>query len=129
MDLKKRGSDLHKYIRDLEEVMIHFLKSYGVKGERVPGASGAWTKGKKIGFLGIGASKWVSFHGVSININADLNYFSMIRSCGIKGVEITTLSKLLKKTIDIDEAKEKIIDSFCSVFGILDAKKEIPAVA
>ena len=129
MDLKKRDSDLHKYIRDLEEVMVQFLKAYGIKGERVAGASGAWTTGKKIGFVGIGVSKWISFHGISININTDLNYFSMIRSCGIKGVEITTLSRVLKKTIDIDEAKEELIDSFCNVFGVLDAKKEIPAVA
>ena len=129
IDLKVRGQDLYKYIRDLEECVIDFLATFDIKAHRIEGQSGVWVNNRKIGFVGIGVSKWVSFHGISININTDLSYFSMIRSCGIQGVEITSLSKIKNEPVSISNIKEALIASFKAVFGAEDAVANISAVA
>jgi len=92
----------------------------------VNGRRGVWVDKKKIGFAGVGVSRWVSYHGVSVNINADLGYFSMIRSCGIKGVEVTSLSGLLGNLVDMKSAKEKLIEAFNEVFGSAQKIRKFP---
>lgn len=129
IDLKERSADLHKYIRNLESIIIDFLAGFSIEGERVPGASGVWVKGKKIGFVGIGASHWITFHGFTVNINTSLSFFSMIASCGIKGIEITSLSRILGKSIDIEEAKSSLIDSFKKRFSVIDDTRKVSALA
>jgi len=116
INIKDYALDIRKYIRNLERVIIEFLSEFGIEGRRVVGSSGVWAKDKKIGFLGIGVSKWIAFHGISININTDLSFFSMIRSCGIKGIEVTSLARILDRKIRLDESKKTIITKFNSVF-------------
>ena len=117
VDLKKRYRDLHRYLRDLEDVCINFLSEYQVAGHRIAGRTGVWVDNKKIAFIGIGSSNWVTFHGLSININTGLDYFSMMRPCGLRGIEITSLSEIMRMKIDMESAKQKVIRQLGSVFA------------
>jgi len=110
--LENEAKDIHNFLRFLEEVGINFLSKYGVSSETVPGLRGIWVKGAKIGSIGIGVKKWVTYHGMAININADLTPFSFIKPCGIEGVKITSLEVLLKERLDIEDAKRKFRESF-----------------
>lgn len=116
IDLKNRGRDLHRYLRDLEGLAMSFLKDYSVSGDRVEGRTGVWVGDKKIAFIGIAATDWITYHGLSVNINVDLKYFSMIRPCGLEGVEIVSLNEILNRDIDMAEAKERLIQRFSSIF-------------
>lgn len=116
IDLKARGRDLHRYLRDLEEVCICFLKDYAVKGERLEGKTGVWVEGRKIVSIGIAASDWVTYHGAAINIDPDLNFFSMIHPCGMRGIEVTSLKKLLNRDIIMADAKARFISRFDQIF-------------
>jgi lipoyl(octanoyl) transferase len=110
--LENEARDIHGFLRFLENVGINFLSKYGVEAGTVLGARGIWVKGEKIGSIGIGVKKWVTYHGMAININPDLKPFSFIRPCGIRGVKITSLENLLKEKTDIEDAKRKLRESF-----------------
>jgi lipoyl(octanoyl) transferase len=116
LDLKARGRDLHRYMRFLEDVCIGFLADYSVDGERAEGKTGVWVDNKKIASIGIAASDWVTYHGVAINIDPDLNFFSMIHPCGMRGIEVTSLKKLLNRDIIMTDAKARFITHFNKVF-------------
>ncbi|MDP3791380.1 MAG: lipoyl(octanoyl) transferase LipB [Candidatus Omnitrophota bacterium] len=122
IDLRKRIKDLHRYLRDMEEVAINFLQKYGVKGIRIDGATGVWVSDKKIASIGISAKDWVTCHGLSININNDTAFFSMINPCGIKGLKITSLKELLRQEVPLSSAKRILLDEFGKVFGIDEAR-------
>lgn len=117
--LRDEGRDIHLFLRFLEEVGIHFLSQYGLLAGSRPGFRGIWIDGKKIGSIGIGVRKWVTYHGLAINVNVDLLPFSFIRACGIKGAEQTSLKNILCRELDINDAKDKLKLSF----------KEIPLLA
>ncbi len=112
LNLSQRGRDLHIYIRQLEEVAIEFLNTYAIHAERKPGKTGVWFGNKKIVSLGVGVKKWVTFHGLGININTDLQLFSLIKPCGLD-VEMTSIAKIKGQTMDMGEAKKR----FCEVFA------------
>lgn len=116
INLRYRTKDLHRYLRDLEEVTINFLKSYSVRGNRIRGRPGVWVDNRKIVFIGTGASGWVTYHGLSINIDVDLKYFSMINPCGYSGIELTSLDKILNRYIAMDEVKERFLSHFSNIF-------------
>jgi lipoate-protein ligase B len=118
IDLKARGRDLHRYLRDLESVVISFLNTYGIIAERVKGKTGVWVGNKKIGSIGIGTSNWVTYHGASINIDVDLTYFSMINPCGLKDVTMTSLSEVIGYRVTTREAARTLIACFKRVFTI-----------
>lgn len=118
IDLRAHKQDLHQYLRDLEEVVINFLNGYAVSGERIEGMTGVWTTGRKIASIGIGALDWVTYHGLSINLDCDLNFFSMIHPCGLKGVEMTSLKKVLGYNISMEESKERFILNYRETFGV-----------
>lgn len=111
VDLKKRGKGLKEYLYDLEELAIGFLESYAIRSSRNPGKTGVWVGNKKIVSIGIGAKKWVTFHGLGINISTDLDLFSLINPCGL-GVEMTSVENILKQPVDFKQAKEK----FAAIF-------------
>ena len=120
LDLSHRGRDLHKYLRDLEEAVIGFLKEYSVSSERLEGRTGVWVSGEKIASIGVAASNWITYHGVSININVDTGFFSMINPCGMKGIRAVSLEHILGREIAMDEVKAKILPYLKEVFGIED---------
>lgn len=118
IDLKKRSRDLHRYLRDLEEVGMRFLARYGIEAMRHEGRTGVWVHGKKIVSIGIGASDWVTYHGMSVNINNDLRYFSMIHPCGVPSVSAISVEALLGRPVTMNEAKAVLMREFYCVFKL-----------
>jgi len=117
IDLQKWKPDSHLYLRTLEEMMIDVLADYGITAGRKDGFTGVWISEEKIAAIGIKISRWVTMHGFAFNINTDLNLFSGIIPCGIKDKEVTSLSKILGREIDMDEIKSKIKNRFAFHFG------------
>ncbi len=124
LDLEKFETDIGKYLRKLEEVMIVTMAEYGLKGERSKGETGVWldadVKGKerKICALGVRCSRWITMHGFAFNVNTDLNYFSHIIPCGIVNKQVTSLQKELGREVNYEEAKEKVKKNFELVFDV-----------
>ena len=116
VDLDQRGRDLHLFLRQLEEMLIQVLSSYGVRGRRRAGKTGVWVGDAKIASLGIGVRRWISWHGFALNIGADLSHFSAIVPCGLAGVEMTSLEVQLGRTVARDEVAERTIRAFADVF-------------
>ncbi|MGB3775722.1 MAG: lipoyl(octanoyl) transferase LipB [Leeuwenhoekiella sp.] len=122
LDLDNFFTDIHKYLRLLEEMVILTLAEYDLKAERSPGETGVWLDvgtpyARKICALGVRASRWVTMHGFAFNVNADLNYFNYIVPCGIQDKAVTSLNvELGKKTISIPEVKEKLLTHFKTLF-------------
>lgn len=122
-DLETWHIGLKQYIYRLEETIIRFLALYGLKGERLEGATGVWLdpfvagKARKICAIGVKSSRFVTMHGFALNINTDLNYFSLINPCGFTDKGVTSLAKELGKEQDFGEAKRQLVALFREVFG------------
>ena len=113
IDLDNFFTDIHKYLRFLEEAVIMTLKEYGLASERSPGETGVWfdvgtSKARKICALGVKSSRWVTMHGFAFNVNSDLSYFGNIIPCGISDKSVTSLQKELGKEVDMNEVKNKL---------------------
>jgi lipoyl(octanoyl) transferase len=121
-DLDHFFTDIHKYLRYLEEAIILTLKEYGISGGRVPGLTGVWLdaenpqKARKICAMGVKCSRWVTMHGFAFNVNTDLSYFDMIVPCGIKDKTVTSLKQELGKPIDMQEVKDKLKLNLSTIF-------------
>ena len=115
IDLQKWKPDSHLYLRTLEEMMIDVLSDYGIIAGRKEGFTGVWISEEKIAAIGIKISRWITMHGFAFNINTDLNLFSGIIPCGIKDKEVTSLSKILGREIDMNEIKSKIKNRFAII--------------
>jgi lipoyl(octanoyl) transferase len=121
LDLENFFTDIHKYLRFLEEAIILTLAEYGLKTERSPGETGVWFDVgtpfvRKICALGVRASRWVTMHGFALNVNADLGYFDNIIPCGIRGKAVTSMHVELGKSVDEQEVKNKILKHFTALF-------------
>ncbi len=122
LDLDNFFTDIHKYLRFLEEMIILTLAEYGLKAERSPGETGVWLDvgtpfARKICAMGVRASRWVTMHGFALNVNANLGYFDLMIPCGIKGKAVTSLNvELGKQTIDEAEVKTKLLKHFSNLF-------------
>ncbi|MDQ3072877.1 MAG: lipoyl(octanoyl) transferase LipB [Bacteroidota bacterium] len=123
LDLDNFFTDIHKYMRYLEEVIILTLADYGIEAGRLPGSTGVWLdpeskiRARKICAMGVRCSRWVTMHGWAFNVNTDLNYFNYIIPCGISDKAVTSMEKELGKQVDITEVKEKIKKHFAAQFG------------
>lgn len=113
--LQNESRDIHKFLGFLEAVGAHFLSQYGLTAGRKPGLRGIWMGGRKVGSIGIGIKKWITYHGIAINIDTELTPFSFIRPCGLSGIEVTSLKSILRRELDIDEAKHRLKSSFREV--------------
>ena len=124
IDLENFFTDIHKYLRSLEEVIIRTLVDYGIKGERSEGETGVWLDvgtpfARKICAMGVRASRWVTMHGFALNVNTDLGYFDNIIPCGIRGKAVTSLNvELSKEKVDTEEVKKYILKHFEEIFGV-----------
>lgn len=121
LDLENFFTDIHKYLRLLEETIILTLAEYGLKGTRSEGETGVWLDvgtpfARKICAMGVRASRWVTMHGFALNVNADLGYFDNIIPCGIRGKGVTSLHVELGKSVDEEEVKQKILKHFTNLF-------------
>jgi lipoyl(octanoyl) transferase len=116
LDLRPDRCDVHRYVRDLEEVMIRVTASFGVSAGRVEGLTGAWVGGEKIGAIGVRISRWVTSHGFAYNVNTDLSFFNLIVPCGIAGRGVTSLARLLGRQVPHTEVEERFVGHFGEVF-------------
>ncbi len=124
LDLDCFFTDIHKYLRYLEEAVILTLAEYGLKGDRYPGYTGVWLdpndpfKARKICALGVRCSRWVTMHGFAFNVNSDLSYFNNIVPCGINDKQVTSLEKELGQLQDIAQVKNKLLAHLATQFGM-----------
>jgi lipoyl(octanoyl) transferase len=124
LDLEKFYTDIGKYLRNLEEVIIQTLAEYGIKADRSPGETGVWIdpelKGRerKICAIGVRSSRWITMHGFAFNVNTDLSYFNHIIPCGISNKQVTSLEKELGNKVDYEEAKGRVKRNFEKVFDV-----------
>jgi lipoyl(octanoyl) transferase len=123
LDLDNFFTDIHKYLRFLEEVIIKTLAEYGIKSERSKGETGVWLDvgtpfARKICAMGVRASRWITMHGFALNVTTNLGYFDHIIPCGIKGKAVTSLEVELNRKVPLEEVKEKILKHFKAQFKI-----------
>jgi lipoyl(octanoyl) transferase len=117
LDLSPDRRDVHRYVRDLEEVMILACADYGVEAGRVEGLTGAWVGADKIGAIGVRIARWVTSHGFAFNVSTDLSAFDLIVPCGIRGRGVTSLERLLHRPVALEEAMDRLATHFATVFG------------
>jgi len=122
LDLEKYTTDIGRYLRNLEEVIILTIAEYGIKGERSKGETGVWIdagitgKERKICAIGVRCSRWITMHGFALNVNTDLGYFNNIIPCGIQNKQVTSIERELGHAVDYAETKEKVKRNFEKVF-------------
>lgn len=121
LDLENFFTDIHKYLRLLEEMVILTLAEYGIEATRSKGETGVWLDvgtpfARKICAMGVKASRWVTMHGFALNVNTDLHYFDYIIPCGIQGKAVTSLQQELKRTLSMEEVKTKLLTHFLRLF-------------
>lgn len=122
LDLEQFFTDIHKYMRFLEEAVINTLMDYGIHADRYEGLTGVWIEpntpsARKICAMGVKCSRWITMHGIGFNINSDLSYFGHIVPCGIDDKAVTSLEKELGRKVPMDEVKQKLIQHMSKVFG------------
>ena len=123
LDLENFFTDIHKYLRLLEEAIILTIAEYGLKGERSDGETGVWLDvgtpfARKICAMGIRSSRWVTMHGFALNVNTNLGYFDHIIPCGIRGKAVASMEAELGKKLDLEEVKSKILTHFKNLFEV-----------
>jgi lipoyl(octanoyl) transferase len=116
LDLRPDRCDVHRYVRDLEDVMIHTCADYGVDAHRIGGLTGAWVGDRKIGAIGVRISRWITSHGFAFNVNTDLDAFTLIVPCGIADRAVTSLKDLLRRPIPLDQVDDALARHFGAVF-------------
>lgn len=117
VDLNPDRRDVHKYVRDLEEVMIGVCAEYGIAAGRVRGFSGAWVQDEKIGAIGVRISRWVTSHGFAFNVTTDVDFFKLIVPCGISDRGVTSLAAKLGRAPEMTEIEGRFARHFAAVFG------------
>ena len=124
LDLEHFYTDIGRYLRDLEEVIIRTIAEYGITGERSKGETGVWIQSgvpgreRKICAMGIRCSRWITMHGFALNVNTDLGYFENIIPCGIQNKQVTSIERELKQKVSFEEVKEKLLINFAEVFNV-----------
>ena len=121
LDLENFFTDIHKYLRLLEEAVILTLAEYGIQSERSNGETGVWLDvgtpfARKICAMGVRASRWVTMHGLALNVNANLGYFDLMIPCGIRDKSVTSMQLELKREVDMDEVKGIFSKHFAELF-------------
>ncbi len=116
LNLRRHQMDLHWYLRQLEEVVISLLATYGLQAERIPGLTGVWLQEKKVAAIGIKVSRWVTMHGLAINVNNDLSGFEQIVPCGIQDRSVGNLLEFLP-TVRVEDVQARSIEIFRQVFN------------
>ncbi len=116
LDLRPDRCDVHRYVRDLEDVMIRTACEFGLEGARMAGLSGAWVGAEKIGAIGVRISRWITSHGFALNVTTDLDFFRLIVPCGIETGGVTSLSRATGRRISMSDAEAAVVRNFTAVF-------------
>jgi lipoyl(octanoyl) transferase len=126
LDLNNYYLDIHRYLRDIEEVIIKTLKDYEIESGRIKGLTGVWVGNEKICAIGIKVSRWITMHGFAFNVSTDLSLFNNIIPCGINDKSVTSLEKLLFRKIDMNEVIENVIKNFSEIFKVITVYEPDP---
>jgi lipoyl(octanoyl) transferase len=116
LDLRPDRCDIHRYVRDLEQVMIAAAAEFGIRAGRVAGLTGAWVGGRKLAAIGVRISRWITSHGFAFNVSTDLSHFDLIVPCGIADRGVTSLSQLTGADVRIRDVEDAVIRAFETVF-------------
>jgi lipoate-protein ligase B len=129
INLSPHREDVHRYVRDLEEVLIKTLSDYGIEAFRIEGLTGVHTARGKVAAIGVHIARWVTTHGFALNVNTDLSYFNLIIACD--GEQVTSVQDLLGREIDMREVEDRIVERFAEVFELIPqegaASASVPA--
>ncbi len=118
LSLDREGRDLHRYLRRLEEVVIRALGGFGLAAQRIDKKTGVWVGHRKIALIGVGVRRWVTCHGLALNVDPDLDYFRAIVACGIDGVEVTSMARELGARTTLAEVRARLLEEFAAVFSV-----------
>jgi len=118
LDLHHHYLDVHRFLRDLEEVIIQTLADYKIAASRVEGLTGVWVDGAKVAAIGVKVTRWITMHGFAFNVNTDLSYFGNIVPCGITDKPVTSMEKCIGRKVDYSEVQDKVCAKFGEVFEI-----------
>ena len=116
LDLRPDRCDVHRYVRDVEEVMIRVCADYRATARRLEGLSGTWIGEDKIGAIGVRISRWITSHGFAFNVNTNLDHFDLIVPCGISNQGVTSLQRATGRKISAGDVEDSVIRHFCDVF-------------
>ena len=126
IDLSPEREDVHKYVRDIEEVLIRTMSDFGIKAFRIEGLTGVHTAEGKIAAIGIHIKRWVTTHGFALNVNTDLRYYNWIIAC--EGEPVTSMERILGTELELSDVEDRIVQNFESVFGSQPAYADRAAV-
>ncbi|MFO7958262.1 MAG: lipoyl(octanoyl) transferase LipB [Candidatus Brocadiia bacterium] len=118
IDLRSRGRDLHRYLRDLEAWLVRLCRSYAVPAHADSPHTGVWVEDRKIASIGIAVRRWVTYHGVALNVDVDLDYFRLIVPCGLTDVRMTSLEQELGAAPPLEDVAARATEMFCEAFGM-----------
>src|SRR5262249_54876031 len=116
INLRPDRCDVHRYVRDIEEVLIRAIADFGVAGTRIPGSTGVWVGNEKIAAIGVRIARWITSHGFALNVNTDLSYFNLIVPCGIRDKGVASLARILGREIDMAHVARRVAQRFGEVF-------------
>jgi lipoyl(octanoyl) transferase len=116
LDLKPDRCDVHRYVRDLEDVMIRVCAEYGLNAGRIPGLTGVWIGAEKIGAIGVRISRWITSHGFAFNVSTNLEHFNLIVPCGIANRGVTSLHRAAGRQVPLADVEDRLVRHFCDVF-------------
>ncbi len=117
IDLNDRGRDLHLYLRELEQTVIDTLDNFGIKGGLKQGLTGVWADDRKLAAIGVAVKRWVTYHGLALNVCTDLDYFKLINPCGITEYAVGSIESIHEKHVDLGDVADRLADNFCAVFN------------
>ena len=118
LELPPERRDVHRYVRDLEDVMIRACADFGVPASRVPGLTGAWVGNDKIGAIGVRIARWVTSHGFALNVSSDLSAFDLVVPCGIRERGVTSLERLVRRPVPLGDVMDSLTRHFAAVFEL-----------
>jgi lipoate-protein ligase B len=117
MDLRKRGRDVHRYLRKLEEMLILSVAQFGITAYRRQGLTGIWTEKGKLASIGVGVRRWITMHGFALNVSTELRFFELINPCGLRDCQVTSIQEFLNREVPIHKVKDEVIRQMNNVFG------------
>jgi lipoyl(octanoyl) transferase len=122
IDLNPDRRDVHRYVRDLETVLIRTVADYGIDAGRVAGLTGVWVGDEKVAAIGVRIARWIASHGFALNVNTNLDHFNLIVPCGIADRGVTSMARLLGRPLVTEEVENRIIEQFGNVFDLTPGK-------
>jgi len=124
LPLARHGRDIRRYVRDIEEVLLHLLSRFDIAAFRREGLTGVWTDAGKAAAIGVAVKRWVSYHGFALNVCNDLSLYDVIVPCGLADRRVTSMTELLGRGVTVDEVKPPLLKCMAEVFGFEDVREE-----